>query len=59
MVCQVSLGTILIQNGNLRDLSGLFDSLGTKLTFGAKFKDVFGNYALNFRAYPVKTAINL
>ena len=45
MVCQVSLGTILIRNRNLRDLSGLFDSLGIKMTLRVKFKDVTGNYA--------------
>ena len=46
MVCQVILGTILIQNRNFRDLSGLVDSLGTKMTFRAKFRDVNGNYAI-------------
>jgi len=43
MVCQVNLGSILIQNRNLRDLSGLFDSLGTKIILGAKFRDVSGH----------------
>ena len=45
MVCQVILGTILIQNRNFRDLSGLVDSLGAKMTLRAKFRDVNGNYA--------------
>jgi len=42
MVCQVNLGTILIQNRNLMDF-GLFDSLGTKIILGAKFRDVSGH----------------
>ena len=49
MVRQVSLRTILIQNRNLRDLIGLFDSLGTKMTLRAKFGDAIGNYAFLIR----------
>lgn len=45
MVCQVILGTILIQNRNFRDISGLVDSLGAKMTLRVKFRDVNGNYA--------------
>ena len=52
MVCQVRLGIILIQNRNFRDLSGLVDSLGTKMILRVKFRDINGNYVLkNNRAF--------
>ena len=55
MVCQVILGTILIQNRNFRDLSGLVDSLGAKMTLRAKFRDANGNYA-QLKLFTIPTA---
>jgi len=45
VACQISIGSNLIQQRNLRDLNGLFDTLGIKVILGAKLRDVIGYYA--------------
>ena len=48
VACQISIESNLIQQRNLRDLNGLFDTLGIKVILGAKLRDVIGYYALIF-----------
>jgi len=45
VACQISIGSDLIQQRNLRDLNGLFDTSGIKVILGAKLRDVIGYYA--------------
>jgi hypothetical protein len=47
VACQISIGSNLIQQRNLRDLNGLFDTSGIKVILEAKLMDVIGYYALN------------
>jgi len=45
VACQISIGSNLIQQRNLRDLNGLFNTSGIKVILGAKLRDVIGYYA--------------
>ena len=45
VACQISIGSNLIQQRNLRDLNGLFDTSGIKVILGAKLRDVISYYA--------------
>ena len=44
----VNLGIILTQQGILKDLDNLFDTSGTNLKLGAKFRDEFDYFAFIF-----------
>jgi hypothetical protein len=45
MACQISPRTTLIQCEKLKDLGGLFDTSGTKVSLRLKLRDVFGYFA--------------
>jgi hypothetical protein len=51
MACHISPRTILIQCEKLKDLGGLFDTSGTKVTLGLKLRDVFGYFASEIHSY--------
>jgi len=53
----VNLGIILTQQGILKDLDNLFDTSGTNLKLGAKFRDEFDYFAFIF--FPIKMSCDI